>query len=130
MHIMIKASLFVLTSSLAFNAAAASHVSEVWTCKLNEGKKIEEVHKANSEWVKTINGGTDVGDIRSWTVEPVVGKQENFLFVDSYPSLAAWAAAKEFQESDEGKALFEKITEDFKGLFDCTSNQLYNETAN
>lgn len=42
MHIMIKASLFVLTSGLAFNAAAASHVSEVWTCKLNEGKKIEE----------------------------------------------------------------------------------------
>jgi putative hemolysin len=54
MHTMIKASLFVLTSGRAFAAVADTHVSEVWTCKLNEGKKIEEVHKANSLWVKKI----------------------------------------------------------------------------
>jgi hypothetical protein len=130
MQITSKVTLFVLTSSLAFSTVASSSVEEVWTCKLNEGKEIEAVHKANSDWVKRINGGTDVGEIGSSTIVAVVGNQENFLFVDSYPSLGAWAAAKEFQESTEGEELFKEITEDFKGLFDCASNRLYESTAN
>ncbi len=120
----------VMGCAFAGSAFAASHVDEVWTCKLNEGKEIEAVHAANSEWVKHVNGATDVGEVSSATAESIVGDQEIFYFVDRYPSLAAYAAVKEYLDSDTGKAAMEAIESNFEDIFDCTSNRLYKFTPN
>lgn len=126
----IKLTFFILASALAFNAAAQTVVDEVWTCKLKEGKEIEDVMKANAEWVKLINSSTDVGEIKSATVTPLVGDQDHFVFVDSYPDRAAWAAADDYQDSEAGQAAFAAIEAQFDALFDCSENRLYKFTPN
>lgn len=116
--------------ALAFNAFADSVIDEVWTCKLKEDKEIEDVMKANAEWVVHVNGATDVGEIKSGTVEPIVGEQDGFYFVDTYPSLAAWSAVEEYTNSDAGEAAMKSITDQFDALFDCSKNELFKFTPN
>ena len=112
------------------SADAQVVVDEVWTCKLKEGKKIEDVHTANAEWVKHMNSALDVGEIKSGTVSPIVGEQDHFLFVDTYPSLEAWATADEYQSSDAGEAAMKAVQEGLDAASDCTSNRLYKFTPN
>lgn len=126
----ITATLFVAGCTFAFNAFAETVIDEVWTCKLKEGQEIEDVHAANAEWVKHMNTALDVGEIKSGTVTAVVGEQDHFLFVDTYPSLAAWAAADEYQSSDAGEAAMKAIQEGLDAASDCTSNRLYKYTSN
>lgn len=126
----IQSMLVTAGCALAFNASADPVVDEVWTCNLNEGKEMEAVQAANSEWVKHVNEATDVGYITSATAEPIVGDQESFFFVDRFPSLAAYAAVKEYVDSEAGKAAMKAIQDEFEVLFDCTSNRLYKFTPN
>lgn len=107
-------------------ATANSRVDEVWQCTLKDGKTIEEVKTANSAWVKWANANVAGGDIRSSTVTTIVGDTSSFIFVDSYPSLDSWAAAKAAFDSPEGKALEDAINE----AADCNQNRLYRSTPN
>ena len=91
---------------------------------------MDDVHAANSAWVKHVNEATDVGEITSSTSVAIVGQQEHFYFVDSYPDLAAWSAVQEYTDSDAGEAAMESIQSQFEDLFECGSNQLYKNTPN
>jgi hypothetical protein len=106
---------------LGMTANAETIFEEVWTCKLEDGKTIEEVQAANSKWLKVVNDKTGKGKIRSSVVIAVVGNTDIFLFVDTYPDLATWSATKEFLGSDEG----DEVEEVFEGLSDCSENRLY-----
>lgn len=102
------------------SAASADGYREAWTCKVKDGKEIEEVQAANSKWLAFVRENVDKA-IESGVLTAVVGNQEGFIFVDSYPSLAAWAAAKKVLDSEEGDGLDDM----FEGLIECKENMLW-----
>ncbi|MDH3612443.1 MAG: hypothetical protein OEU90_11980 [Gammaproteobacteria bacterium] len=101
--------------------AAADHIAETWTCEVKEGKKIEDVQATNSKWLEWINAHVEGGGVTSSVGTAVVGNTEVFIFVDSYPDLATWAAAKDALDSDEGSELDDL----FKDVSECSENRLW-----
>jgi hypothetical protein len=101
--------------------ASADSIENVYTCKLKDGVEMEAVQAANSKWLKFVNEKVEGGGITSSVGTAVVGNQEVFLFIDSYPSLSSWAATAELLDSDAGDevdGLFEDLTE-------CSENRLW-----
>jgi hypothetical protein len=76
-------------------SAADTTVSEVWTCSINDGKTMDDVRAANSNWLKFMNANVEGGGISSNIVTSVVGNAErgHFMYVDSFPTLESWAEA-------------------------------------
>lgn len=106
------------------SALADSRTDEVWTCQIKDGKTMDDVRATNSKWVKLINAAVDGGDITSNIVTPVVGNAEEgyFLYVDSFPSLESWAAAKSaLDDTKEGDAIQAALAE----VAECSDNRLY-----
>lgn len=101
--------------------ASADGVAESWSCKLVEGKSISDVQAVNSKWLAWINSHVKGGGIKSSVGTAVVGDTESFIFVDSYPGLSAWAAAKEALSSDEGRA----VEAQFNDVANCSQNRLW-----
>ena len=101
--------------------ASADNIAETWSCKLKEGKEIEDVQAANAKWLEWINANVEGGGITSAVGTAVVGDTTTFIFVDSYPSLATWAAAKEALDSEEGGSLDEL----FADVSECSDNRLW-----
>ena len=101
--------------------AAADSIVESWSCKVEEGKTIEDVQAINSKWLKWINKNVDGGEIISSVGTSVVGDAGMFLFVDTYPDLATWAAAKEALDSEAG----EELDGLFDGVSECSENRLW-----
>ena len=115
--------LFIISfSSFAFSTP---QIVDVWQCKLNEGKTMKDAGKLNDKWVKFMNTHVKGGGINSYDLEPRVGNQDGFLFVDVYPNMQAWAAGENAMDKNkEGKAL----QKEFKSLVKCSSNSLYSST--
>lgn len=101
--------------------AAADSIAETWTCKVKEGKKIEDVQAINSKWLEWVNAQVEGGGITSSVGESVIGNIENFIFVDTYPNLATWAATKDALDSDAGA----KLDELFEDVSECSENRLW-----
>jgi len=101
--------------------ATADSVAETWTCEVKEGKSIEDVQATNSKWLKWINAHVEGGGIASSVGTAVVGNIETFIFVDTYPNLATWAAAKDVLDSDEG----DEIEDLFEDVSECSENRLW-----
>ena len=101
--------------------AAADSYSNVYTCKLKDDVEMEAVHEANSKWLKFVNANVEGGGITSSIGTAVVGNFETFIFVDTYPSLTAWAAAQELLDSDAA----DEIDGLFEDLNDCSKNSLW-----
>ena len=118
----------LLTASVALSAAASADTRtvEVWQCKVRDGKTIEDVHSANSAWLKFMNGKVQGGGIQSFVVTPVVGNSGGFMFVDSFPSMAAWMETKAILKTPEGQAVEAPIV----ATSDCQSNSLHESTEN
>lgn len=89
---MSKFSVALAALALAFagNAVADEYIA-AYTCKMNEGKEVEDVLAANGAWLKWVRANVNE-NITSHVGTAVVGKFDMFLFVDSYPDLATWAA--------------------------------------
>ncbi len=122
----ILAKLLTLISviGLCATAIADPRIEEVWTCQINDGKTMDDVRAANSKWVKFINANIEGGDITSHIVTNVVGNATmgRFLYVDSFPSLESWSAAKGASDgNEEGEAIDEELAE----AADCSENRLY-----
>ena len=79
------------------------------------------MHEANSKWLKFVNANVEGGGITSSIGTAVVGNFETFIFVDTYPSLTAWAAAQELLDSDAA----DEIDGLFEDLNDCSKNSLW-----
>ncbi len=113
---------FVALAALCLSGIAyADNIAETWTCKLKDGKEIADVQAANSKWLKWINANVDGGGITSAVGRTVVGDTTIFIFVDSYPNLATWAAAKEALDSDAGSELDDMFSE----ISECSDNRLW-----
>lgn len=101
--------------------ATADSIAETFTCKVVEGKKIEDVQAKNSEWLKWINANVEGGGITSSVGTAVVGDTDTFIFVDTYPDLATWAAAKDALDSDAA----DELEELFDDVSECSENRLW-----
>ncbi len=113
---------FVVLVTLCLSGiATADSIAETWTCEVKEGKSIEDVQAINSKWLKWINAHVEGGGITSSVGTPVVGNTEIFIFVDTYPNLSTWAAAKDVLDSDEG----EELDDLFEDVSECSQNRLW-----
>lgn len=119
-----KKLLTVITSCFVLGFAVSAHadgVSESWQCELKDGKTIADVQAINSKWLKWVNERVD-GVVSSAVGTAIVGNAEIFLFVDSYPDLATWAAVKDALDSEEGN----EISSMFEETSECSGNRLWN----
>ena len=113
---------FVALCALCLSGiAAADSIVETWTCEVKDGKKIEDVQAINSQWLKWVNDHVEGGGITSSVGESVVGNSDRFIFVDTYPNLATWAATKDALDTPEGGELDEL----FEDVSECSENRLW-----
>ena len=112
-----------LAAAVLFAATAvhADQIIEAWTCEVKDDASIEDVQAVNSKWLKWVNDNVEGGEITSAVGMPVVGNLEIFLFVDTYPDLATWAAAKEALDSDEA----DELDDMFEDLSECSQNRVW-----
>jgi hypothetical protein len=118
---------FVVLLMLIFsvNCFADKTIVDVWQCKLKENKTMKDAGVLNEKWVKFMNANVKGGGINSYDMEPRVGNQEGFLFVDVYPNMQSWAAGENVMEkTKKGRALLKE----FRMLAKCSSNSLYSST--
>ena len=114
----------LLLPSLGYAAAGDTRIAEIYQCELKEGKTMEEVQANNTRWLANARKQAGSDEVRSYALETVVGNQETFMFIDSYPDMASWAAAEAAVQTEEGKA----IEAAFGDLMKCTQNRLYKST--
>ena len=96
--------------------AAAEPVTMVFSCKLKDGHTKEEAMAVNAKWLKWARATAGTDEITSSYVTTVIGDLEGFLWVDNYPSAAAWA---KLADSESG------LDEEFDALSTCSSNRMY-----
>ena len=118
---LLSATLVALVTMFLGGMAVADSIAEAWTCEVKEGKKIEDVQATNSKWLKWINAHVDGGGITSAVGTAVVGNTEKFIFVDTYPNLATWAAAKDALDSEAG----DELDDLFEDVSECSENRLW-----
>lgn len=118
---LVKSALVVSMSLFLSTVAIADSVVESWQCELKDDAKFEDVQAINAKWLKWVNDNTEGGEITSSLGRPVVGALTRFLFVDSYPDLATWAAAKKVLDSDAA----EEVDEMFADVMECKENRLW-----
>ena len=117
-----KTVLFASVLSLAGGLASADPVIDIWTCKLKEGATAEESQAAGTKWVASVRELTGNDEITSSWVWAVVGDTNQFMWIDSYPSLEVWAAAQTAMDNSEE---FEAIGAELDETSTCSGNRLY-----
>ena len=114
-------SAFASVALLCFSTGAlADQVSEVFECELEKGMTMAKAQAINSKWLAFMHANVSE-DITSVAAIVLVGKSDEFRYVDTYPDLATWAAAKAALETDEGQA----VEGAFEGVIECNKNKLY-----
>ena len=102
------------------SAVSADTIVAVYSCELKEGKTQEELQALNGKWLKWVRENVNE-NIESAVGTAVVGDQGVFLFADTYPDLATWAATQTALDSDAASAL-ENMFED---VSECSENRLW-----
>lgn len=117
------ASVFLPVTIIALSASANAdtRIMEVWMCTLNDGHTMVEARASNSNWISYVKRSVPDASIQSYVTTPVVGAQEGFMFVDSYPSMEVWTRAKSALRKEEGLAVEAALNE----VVTCHSNSLY-----
>ncbi len=105
---------FISTSVLADSIVAS------YNCEMKEGKKQKDVQAVNSEWLKWVRKNVNE-NITSSMGTAIVGSLDTFLFVDTYPDLATWAAAQTALDSDAASELDDMFDE----VMECSENRLW-----
>ena len=128
MKLVTRMILIAATGLLATVAHAETHTLQLWTCKLNSGKTLAEVQAVDAKWVKFINAKVKGGGIHSAVVTPVTGTDnlDQFMFLDTYPSVESWAAQQTVMATPEGVALLAE----FDAVTKCTTGNLYSSNEN
>ena len=122
--ILVKTMALITMLGIIWATANADDYRMVSTCKLKEGKTMDDVRVANSKWVVFMNENVEGGGITSHITTSIVGDPTpgKFGYVDSFPSLESWTATVAAIESiAEGVAIDEELNE----AADCTENRLY-----
>lgn len=120
MKIKISTILVALTFVFGSNFVYADTIIETYTCELKEGKKQEELQAINSKWLKWVKKNVNE-NIESSVGTAVVGTQNMFMFADTYPDLASWAATQTALDSDAAS----ELKNIFEGVSDCSENRLW-----
>lgn len=120
MKIRISTTLATLTIIFASNSIFADNIVAAYTCKLKDGKKKEEVQAINTQWLTWVRKNVDEG-ITSSVGTAVVGNQDVFMFMDTYPDLTIWAKTQTALDSDAGS----EIDGMFDAVSDCSENSLW-----
>ena len=109
-------------ASLALISAGAwaDKVSEVFECEFEKGATLADAQAVNAKWLAFMKANVSE-DITSVAATVLVGDFDEFLYVDTYPDLATWAAAKAALETDEGQA----IENGFSDVSECDESTLY-----
>ena len=115
--------LVCMMPGICLAASGDERIAEMYMCELKEGKTMEQVQANNLKWLANTRKQAGSEDIQSYALEPLVGDLSHFYFIDSYPDLATWSAAKA-AESEEGQA----IEDAFNELMECSKNRLYKGT--
>lgn len=122
--ILVKTMALITMLGIIWATANADDYRMVSTCKLKEGKTMDDIRVANSKWVVFMNENVEGGGITSHITTSIVGDPTpgKFGYVDSFPSLESWTATVAAIESiAEGVAIDEELNE----AADCTENRLY-----
>ena len=120
MKIRLLSILVVFIFAFISNSIFADSIAATYTCKLKEGKKEEDVQAVNSKWLKYVTENVSK-DITSSLGTAVVGNQDIFMFVDSYPDLETWAKAQDSLNSEDGTV----IVDMFEEFSHCSENRLW-----
>ena len=120
MKIKILSILVVFSVVFFANSVLADSVVASYTCKLKEGKKQEELQATNGKWLAWVRKHVNE-NIQSSVGTAIVGDQDMFLFVDTYPDLGTWAAAQTALDSDAASELEDM----FDDVSKCTENRLW-----
>lgn len=112
--------LIASAAAVASSPLFADEYIATYSCKLNEGKKVEDVLAANLAWLKWVRANVNE-KIDSKVGSAVVGNLDMFLFADSYPDLATWASAQMALQNDAPK----EIEAGIEAVAKCTENQLW-----
>lgn len=89
----LSTTLVALTIMFASNSPFANDIVNAYTCTLKDGKKKEEVQAINTKWLAWVRKNVDE-NITSAVGTAVVGDQDVFMFMDTYPDLNVWATAQ------------------------------------
>lgn len=102
---------------------AETRTLQLWTCTVNTGKTLADVQAVDSKWVKFVNDKVKGGDIHSSIVTPITGSGnlDQFMFLDSFPSIEAWAAQQTVMATPAGVAL----NAEFDAVTKCSAGNLY-----
>ena len=109
-------------------------IVEIWTCNLNDGYSMEDIESLNARWLALIlsEGARDVDSYRlSHLVGTMRGHEStedvtsHFLFVDSFPDVDSWMAAKRAETTTEGQEIMAGFTESNT----CGTNTLYRRSS-
>ncbi len=120
MKIRISTTLAALTIIFASNSVFADTIVNSYTCKLKDGKKKEEVQAVNVKWLAWVRKNVNE-KITSSLGTAVVGNQDVFMFMDTYPDLSIWATTQTALDSEAGNA----IEDMFAAVSDCSENSLW-----
>jgi len=104
-----------------WGVVSADVFANVYTCTLNDDVEMEDVQAQNSKWLTWVNANVEGGGITSAVGTAVVGNQEVFIFIDTYPSLASWAATAEALDTDAA----EELGDLFDDTSECSKNTLW-----
>lgn len=118
---LLKSAVLTGLALLLSTVASADSIVESWQCELKNDATTEDVQAVNSKWLKFVNKHSKGGKITSSLGSAVVGNQSKFLFVDSYPDMATWAAVKDALNGDAG----EEVDGMFEDVMECTENRLW-----
>ena len=114
--------------------AEGERIVEIWTCTLNEGYSMEDIEIMSTRWLDLVlsGGATDVDSYRlSHLVgtmrghEPAEDVTSSFLFIDSFPDVASWMAARRAEMTPEGQEIMAAYTQ----LNTCGTNTLYRRSS-
>lgn len=86
-------------------APVRADVIQIWTCQLSDDGTEQAVKTANDRWLEFANAALGEDVISSSAAYPVVGDTDEVVFVDRFPSLAAWSKVEDALRSDEGQAI-------------------------
>jgi len=125
MHLFKSMILIATVGMVSTVAHAETRTLQLWTCTINTGKTQADVQAVDTKWVKFVNSKVKGGDIHSSIALPVTGSLDHFLFIDSFPSVEAWATQQTLMATPEGVAL----NAQFDAVSKCTAGNLYSSTA-
>ena len=111
----------IVLLSVTALAQADPRIEVVWSCTLNEGKTLEDLHEVNGNWLEW-NEDKGLKGITSHVANRILGGDlSDVLLIDSYPNWETYAALVAEYDSPDGEAMDAAYNE----VATCNSNTVW-----